>query len=104
MSGYKNQSRENVRVVCRVRPQNQKELSLTNGSTCVKLSEENLEINVDDAIHVFQFDRVFGPESSQLGVFEYTAIPLITDVLSGYNTTMFAYGQTGRHSLPSFQL
>jgi kinesin family protein 5 len=88
-------ARENVRVVCRVRPQNQKELSTVNSTTCVKLSEENLEINVDDALHTFQFDRVFGPESNQYGVFEYTAIPLIQDVLSGYNATIFAYGQTG---------
>jgi kinesin family protein 5 len=33
--------------------------------------------------------------STQAEVFEYTAVPLIQDVLNGYNATIFAYGQTG---------
>ena len=66
-----------------------------NGSTCVRLSETNVDIQVEDQSHQFQFDRIFGPESTQHAVFEYTATPLIHDVLQGYNATVFAYGQTG---------
>lgn len=75
---------------------NNKELSLTSHGVCIKTtSEQQLDIVVDEASHIFQFDRVFGSDSDQLSVFEYTAIPLINDVLNGYNATIFAYGQTG---------
>ena len=66
-----------------------------NGSTCVRLTETNVDIQVEDQAHQFQFDRIFGPDSTQHAVFEYTATPLIHDVLQGYNATVFAYGQTG---------
>lgn len=42
----------------------------------------------------FEFDRVFGPESTQLDVFEEVQ-HLMQSVLDGYNTCIFAYGQTG---------
>lgn len=87
--------RESVRVVCRVRPTNQKEVS-SGGVQCVKYSESGgIDVHCDDGSHSFSFDRVFGPDSEQLEVFEYTAVPLISDVLQGYNATIFAYGQTG---------
>ena len=44
----------------------------------------------------FEFDRVFGPESSQEAVFEDVA-QLTTSALDGYNVCIFAYGQTGAH-------
>ena len=43
----------------------------------------------------FQFDKVFGPQSKQLDVYRAVVEPLITQVLQGYNCTVFAYGQTG---------
>ena len=66
-----------------------------NGTTCVRLSETNVDIQVEDQSHQFQFDQIFGPDSTQLEVFDYAATPLIHDVLQGYNATVFAYGQTG---------
>lgn len=102
-------SKEKVRVVCRIRPLNSKELTLSNHGNCIKIStESNIDIVVDEASHPFQFDRVFGPESDQSSVFDYTAIPLIQDVLKGYNATIFAYGQTGTdpifHDLQNIRL
>ena len=88
-------AQENVRVVCRVRPHNQKELSSINSSACVTLSQQNLDLSVNDDIYSFQFDRIFGPESNYYGVYKYTAMPLIQDIFSGYDATIFAYGQTG---------
>lgn len=88
-------TRQNVRVVCRVRPTNQKEVS-SGGVTCVKInSNNNIEVTCEGNQNQFSFDRIFGPESSQVEVFQDTAYPLITDVLAGYNATIFAYGQTG---------
>mmetsp|Transcript_86410 Transcript_86410/g.244048 ORF Transcript_86410/g.244048 Transcript_86410/m.244048 type:complete len:787 (+) Transcript_86410:50-2410(+) len=65
--------RGNVKVVCRVRPQNQV---------------------VEDGAYNFTFDRVFGPSSTQLECFEYVAKPVVGDIMEGYNATIFAYGQT----------
>lgn len=43
----------------------------------------------------FNFDRVFGPKSSQSEVYKTVVGPLIDQVMQGYNCTVFAYGQTG---------
>lgn len=43
----------------------------------------------------FMFDRVFPPTVTQEGVFEATSKPLLTNLLDGYNATVFAYGATG---------
>ena len=40
-------------------------------------------------------DAVFPPESSQQEVYAQVGLPLISDVLLGYNATIFTYGQTG---------
>ena len=90
----KQASRENVRVVCRIRPTNQKEIN-SGGVTCVKSTNETIEVNHEGSQHNFALDRVFGPESTQVEVFADTAVHLIHDVLAGYNATIFAYGQTG---------
>ena len=46
------------------------------------------------AVQGFEFDRVFGPDSTQEQVFGDVA-QLVTSVLDGYNVCIFAYGQTG---------
>jgi hypothetical protein len=43
----------------------------------------------------FQFDRVFGFETTQVEMFEDVAKGTVEDVLKGFNGTIFAYGQTG---------
>lgn len=42
------------------------------------------------------FDRVYGPESTQIDIYTDVVAPLIREVLNGYNCTVFAYGQTGK--------
>jgi hypothetical protein len=44
--------------------------------------------------HSFEFDRAFGPRSTQEDLFEDVS-GLVTSVLDGYNVCVFAYGQTG---------
>lgn len=39
--------------------------------------------------------QVFGPKSRQQDVFNHAVVPLVNEVLDGYNCTVFAYGQTG---------
>lgn len=48
----------------------------------------------------FNFDGVLGSFSTQDDVFNATVRPLVDQVLSGYEATAFAYGQTGtgRHT------
>ncbi|KAH9938616.1 P-loop containing nucleoside triphosphate hydrolase protein [Fomitopsis serialis] len=43
----------------------------------------------------FIFDKVFDHQARQEGVYCGTAKPLLTNLLEGYNATIFAYGATG---------
>jgi len=45
--------------------------------------------------HRFTFDTVFDIDSTQEQVYEKTAKPAIDSLFEGYNSTLFAYGQTG---------
>ena len=80
----------NIRVVCRVRPLNSKEVAL-GGEQCITFPKPNV-ISLLGAY--YPFDRVFEPHSTQYDVYEFTAKPIIKDVLNGFNGTIFAYGQT----------
>lgn len=46
-------------------------------------------------LHRFTFDYVFDTDSNQSEVYEQTAKPAVLSILEGYNSTIFAYGQTG---------
>ena len=84
----------NVKVVARVRPQNDIETK-RGGRECVQIpSDTEVHVTEDDSTFKYTFDRVFGPKSTQLETFEYVAKPVVVDVLEGYNATIFAYGQT----------
>jgi len=43
----------------------------------------------------FVYDYAFDPGSSQDQVYDKVARPIVTDVIRGFNGTIFAYGQTG---------
>lgn len=43
----------------------------------------------------YPFDLVFGPEADQAMIYHDVVNPLLDEVLTGYNCTLFAYGQTG---------
>ncbi|KAI9063194.1 kinesin-domain-containing protein [Trametes sanguinea] len=43
----------------------------------------------------FIFDRVFRHDATQQEVYQGTAKPLLSNLLDGYNATIFAYGATG---------
>lgn len=45
--------------------------------------------------HRFSFDRVYSTDATQLHIYEESAKPAVHAVLSGYNASIIAYGQTG---------
>ena len=45
--------------------------------------------------HPYTFDYIFGMDSTQEEVYEIAAVPSIESLVEGYNSTIFAYGQTG---------
>jgi kinesin family protein 5 len=68
----------NIKVVCRFRPPNAVELSVTNGESIVQIDEEgttvtlkSLEGKKGEDSNGFTFDRAFQMETQQVEVFEY---------------------------------
>mmetsp|Transcript_144521 Transcript_144521/g.277254 ORF Transcript_144521/g.277254 Transcript_144521/m.277254 type:complete len:1540 (-) Transcript_144521:127-4746(-) len=91
----------NVRVVCRLRPLNEREKKL--GTTpAATASTERKEVAVNRFVggtrqqrSTFHLDDVLTSFSTQEDVFASTIKPFVNQVLSGYEATAFAYGQTG---------
>lgn len=79
-----------IQVFCRVRPLNESEKK--NGSQVVTKFVANDTIAVGGKTYVY--DRVFDASSDQEAVYKGSAYHIVQDVLSGYNGTVFAYGQT----------
>ncbi|KAG6760399.1 hypothetical protein POTOM_036917 [Populus tomentosa] len=88
-----------VRVAVRSRPRNAEELILdADFNDCVELFPElkRLKLKKNNwSSESFRFDEVFTETASQKRVYEVVAKPVVESVLSGYNGTVMAYGQTG---------
>ena len=98
----------NVKVFCRIRPENEKEHSTGLGICLEPTSENSLKITVDNlsintglkenynekSSQDFTFDKVFPSDTTQSTIFEKVAKPLITAAFEGINGTLFCYGQT----------
>ena len=83
-------SADNIAVVVRVRH--------AEGPKCLSVRQVEGQSQVvlhGSAEKVCTFDQVFDEESTQQEVFESVGKPLCEHALAGYNTTIFAYGQTG---------
>jgi len=99
----------NIKVMCRFRPLNKSEVAA--GSTKIMKFPPNSDDALSVGGRVFLFDHVFKENVSQEQVYNQAALPIVKDVLSGYNGTIFAYGQTssgkthtmeGVHGDPTF--
>ena len=113
-----NNNTHNLRVSIRVRPPLPREIEKNLPFRAITLiSKENHTVSLveylggelDEAkrqlewvsnpnlfqLHRFTFDEVFDLDTSQEEVFETSAKPAVISVLEGYNSTIFAYGQTG---------
>jgi hypothetical protein len=95
-----------VRVGIRCRPAFQDEIDFAKGEF-VSIVDTRTEALHDPSMgqlslslmngkqREFLYDYVFGVDATQDHVYNTIAKPVVTDVLKGYNGTIFAYGQTG---------
>ncbi|XP_067210795.1 kinesin-like protein Klp61F [Linepithema humile] len=98
MRNLKKDKNQHIQVFVRVRPINNFE-KIGKSSSVLELPS-NKEVIVHEKIQgnhtkKFTFDKVFGPSSKQIDVYNAVVSPLLEEVLAGYNCTVFAYGQTG---------
>ena len=89
-----------VQVVVRMRPLNDREKKGNTLPVITANTEKREVMAIKGAGNrqqrtTYHFDRVLGTMSSQEEVFQQTIKGNIPDVLSGFECTMFAYGQTG---------
>eukprot|EP00250_Pteridium_aquilinum_P012534 c20784_g1_i1 orf=209-3340(+) len=90
----------NVQVLLRCRPFNEDEVR-TSAPQVVSCNDSRREVTVNLNIaakqidRTFTFDKVFGPQAQQQDLYDQAIIPIVNEVLEGFNCTIFAYGQTG---------
>ena len=84
-----------IRVYCRIRPFSRTEKEdPAKMKMCVEIND-SMSLTVHGRMsHMYNFDSVFGTESTQEEVFNETK-RLIQSSIDGYNVCIFAYGQTG---------
>ncbi|XP_029673649.1 kinesin heavy chain isoform X2 [Formica exsecta] len=84
---------DSIKVVCRFRPLNDSE-EKAGSKFIVKFPAGGDENCISIGGKVYLFDKVFKPNATQDKVYNEAAKSIVTDVLAGYNGTIFAYGQT----------
>ena len=94
------QTSESIKCVVRCRPLNDKEKTLA--TKCISISSDSKVIFVDNkdeknklAQTQYAMDKIFDEDVTQEQLFNEIGIPLLNNFLSGYNCTIFCYGQTG---------
>ncbi|XWS42262.1 hypothetical protein CRYUN_Cryun17cG0152800 [Craigia yunnanensis] len=84
-----------IRVFCRVRPLNEKEMVEKERKVLTGLDEFTVEHPwKDDKAKQHMYDRIFDDNATQEDVFGDTRY-LVQSAVDGYNVCIFAYGQTG---------
>merc|ERR1712227_103998 len=76
--------------MCRFRPLNSAEQE--RGDAFLPSFPAEDQVKLDGK--TYSFDRVFNEKTTQEMVYKSAALPIVKDVLNGFNGTMFAYGQT----------
>ncbi|CAH1784140.1 unnamed protein product [Owenia fusiformis] len=91
---------QHINVVVRCRPMNEAEKK-RGSHNVVEVDQNKGEVTIKEKLlplahtKTFNYDRVFGPNTKQISVYKEVVVPVIDEVLMGYNCTIFAYGQTG---------
>eukprot|EP00667_Euglena_gracilis_P028625 EG_transcript_36768 len=83
---------DNVRVAVRVRPLLPRE-QLAGAKVCVSCAGNSQVLLGRD--RSFTFDHVFDASAGQRDVYDTCVARMVDSFFAGYNTTIFAYGQTG---------
>ncbi|GAM24669.1 hypothetical protein SAMD00019534_078440 [Acytostelium subglobosum LB1] len=86
---------QNVQVFVRVRPLSLLELASKEALPLDWSTDKDLVCNYKGISRTYQFDHIFPPDSKQQDLFEVSVRPIADEVLSGFNGTIFVYGQTG---------
>ncbi|KAH9390136.1 Kinesin- protein 11 [Tyrophagus putrescentiae] len=81
---------QNIQVFVRSRPLNKGEKR-----SQLELAAEKRTIRYAPQNKVYSFDSVFDANAKQMDVYRSVVMPLVDQVIEGYNCTVFAYGQTG---------
>ncbi|KAF7516259.1 hypothetical protein PCG10_002372 [Penicillium crustosum] len=90
-----------IHVVVRCRGRSDREIKENNGvvlSTPEGVKGKTLDLSMGpNAVSnkTYAFDKVFSPAADQATVYEDVVVPVLDEMLAGYNCTIFAYGQTG---------
>lgn len=86
----------NIKVVIRIRPFNQREIEDDSNRSCLEILNAATQIKLDnglqDSTKIFNFDFVADQNIDQLSIFNHIARPIADSCMQGYNGTIFAYG------------
>lgn len=96
----------NIKVYVRCRSRNKREIGEKSSVVISTMGAQGRDVilsnpsssssgSLTNVKKTYTFDRVFGAESDQEVVFNSVAKNYISEMLQGYNCTVFAYGQTG---------
>ncbi|KAJ3213426.1 kinesin motor protein cin8 [Dinochytrium kinnereticum] len=86
----KDSKETNINVVVRVRPRNSKEIR-ENSHVVVTSAKNQIQVKSNAGDHtskIYSFDKTFGPESDQAGVFQEVVSPILDETGTGKTYTM----------------
>lgn len=90
----------NIHVVVRCRGRSDREVRENSGVVVstggVKAKTVELSMGPNAISNkTYHFDKVFSPAADQAIIFDDVVAPILNEMLTGFNCTIFAYGQTG---------
>lgn len=95
----------NIKVVVRCRGRNDREVKAKSGvvidtnpaqpTECMVSMDGSTARAAGQETKTYKLDHVFGPEADQSMVYDEVVAPMLSEVITGMNCTIFAYGQTG---------
>ncbi|KAI9802748.1 MAG: hypothetical protein M1825_002770 [Sarcosagium campestre] len=90
----------NIHVVVRCRGRSEREVQENSGVVVSTNGINGKSVELSMGAHAisnktYHFDKVFSPAADQRMVYDEVVTPILEEMLSGLNCTIFAYGQTG---------
>ncbi|CAO2169816.1 unnamed protein product [Urochloa humidicola] len=87
----------NVTVCVRFRPLSHKERKANGDNVCFRKLDSESFVFKDEREEdvIFSFDKVFYEDAQQSDVYNFLAVPIVSDAINGINGTIITYGQTG---------